>query len=66
MELPRLGAEMELYLLAYDTATATAMQDPSCVCDVHHSSGQYPILNPLSETRDQTCILMDASQIHFH
>ena len=25
-----------------------------------------PILNSLSEARDETCILMDASQIHFH
>ena len=24
------------------------------------------ILNPLSEAKDQTCILMDISQIHFH
>ena len=30
---------------------------------LHHSSRQ--ILNPLSETRDQTRILMDTSQIHF-
>ena len=30
---------------------------------LHHSSRQ--ILYPLSETRDQTCILMDTSQIHF-
>ena len=36
MELPRLGIESELQLLAY--ATATAMQDLSHVCDPHHSS----------------------------
>ena len=28
---------------------------------LHHSSRQCWILNPLSEGRDQTCILMDAS-----
>ena len=39
--------------------------DPSHVCNLHHSSQQHQILNPLSEARNQTCILMDASQIHF-
>ena len=29
MEVPRLGVELELQLLAYTTASAT--QDPSCV-----------------------------------
>ena len=45
MEVPRLGVEVELQLLA----TATAMQDPSCVCNLHHSSLQHQIFNPLSE-----------------
>ena len=49
MEVPRLGVELELRLLA--TATATAMQDPSCVCDLHHSSRQGQILNVLIEAR---------------
>ena len=44
------GVESELQLLAY--ARATAMQDPSCVCDLHHGSRQRRILNPLSEARD--------------
>ena len=63
MEVPRLGAELELQLLVYTTATVTP--DPSRVCDLHYSSQQHWILNPLSEARDQTCILMDASQICF-
>ena len=50
MEVPRLGVELELQLLAY--ATATAMQHPSLVYDLHHSSQQYQILNPLVETKD--------------
>ena len=29
---------------------------------LHLSSQQHRILNPLSEARDQTCILMDPSQ----
>ena len=63
MEVPRLGAESELQLLAY--TTATEMPDPSHVCKLHHSSRQRQIPDPLSEARDQTCILMDAGQIRF-
>ena len=37
----------------------------SCICDLHHGSWQCQILNPLSETRDQTCNLMDTSWIRF-
>ena len=50
MEVPRLGNESELQLLAYDTATAT--WDPSLVCKLRHGSQQHCILNPLSEARD--------------
>ena len=57
MESPRLGVESELQLPTY--ATATAMQDLRCICDLHHSSQQWRILNPLSEVRDQSHILMD-------
>ena len=34
--------------------------------ELHHSSRQCWILNPLIEARDQTYILMDARQICFH
>ena len=61
MEIPRLGVESELQLLAY--TTATTMPDPSHICSLHHSSGQCRILNPLSEARDQTCILVDTSWV---
>ena len=64
MEVPRLEAELDLLLLA--SAIATARQDPSFICDWHHSSWQNQILNPLSEARDGTRILMDTSQIRFH
>ena len=57
MEVPRLGVEWELQLPAY--TIATAMQDPSHVCDLHHSLQQHEILNPLREARDRTYILMD-------
>ena len=61
MEIPGLGVELELQLLAYTTATATP--DPSCVCNLHHSSQQCQFLTPLSEARDQTCIFMDNSWV---
>ena len=63
MEIPRLGVKLELYPPAYTKATATP--DLSCSCDLHHSSHQWQIFNPLSKAGDQTCILMDASQIRF-
>ena len=44
-------------------ATATAIPDPSYVCDLHHSSWQCRILNPLSEAGDGTCNLMAPSRI---
>ena len=61
MEVLRLGVESELQLPAYATATAT--QDSSQVCDLHHSSWQCWILNPLIEARDSTSNLMVHSQI---
>ena len=61
MKIPRSGVESELQLLAY--TTAIAMQDPSCICHLHHSSGQCQILNLLTKARDQTHILMNPSQV---
>ena len=49
MEVPRLGVESEVQLLAYTTSP----------------KNQCQILNPPSKARDQTCILMDAGQICF-
>ena len=49
VEIPRLGVELELQLPAYATVTATP--DPSHFCDLHHSSQQRWILNPLNEAR---------------
>ena len=42
MEVPRLGVKLELQLPAYTTATAT--QDWTCLCNLHHSSRQHRIL----------------------
>ena len=55
--------QLELQLLTYATATAT--QDPSHVCNLHHSSQQHQVLNPLSEARDQPLNLMVPRRIRF-
>ena len=39
MEVPRWGVKSELQL-TYTTGIAAARQDPSCICDLHHSSRQ--------------------------
>ena len=63
MEVHRLGVESELQLPTYATAAVT--QNLRTICDLHHSSRQHQILNPLSKARDQTCILMDTSQVDY-
>ena len=42
------------------------MPYPSCICDLHHSSWQCRILDPLIKARDGTCVLMDTSRVRFH
>ena len=64
MDVPRLGVQSELQLLAY--ATAIAAQGPRHICDLHHSSQQSQSLDPLSKARDRTHILRDISWILFH
>ena len=51
MEVPGLGVEGELQLLAYTSATATSW-DLSCICHLCHGLWQSQILNPLSKARD--------------
>ena len=58
MEVPRLGVQSEMQLPSSTTATAIAMRDRSRFCDLHHSSRQCQILNPLSKARDRTRNLM--------
>ena len=59
MEVSRLDVKLELHLLAH--ATAIAIPDMSHVFNLHHSSLQHQIFNPLSKARDGTHILMDTS-----
>ena len=61
MEVLRLGVEWEPQLLA--CTTARAVQYPSHVCGLHHSSRQHWIHNPLSKFRGGTLILMDPSWV---
>ena len=61
----QVGVQPELQLPTYSTATATATQDLSHICDLHQSSRQSRIPNPLSGAWDGTCNLMVPSQIHF-
>ena len=63
MDVPRLGVESELQQLVY--ATGTASTDPSRICDLHCSSQQRWLLNPLREARDQTRALMVTSWVHY-
>ena len=42
LEVPRLGVESKLQLLAY--ATATAMRDLTHICDLYHGSQQHWML----------------------
>ena len=65
MEVLRLGVrsvpQLLAYIIAIATATATATLDLNLICDLHHSSWQHRILNPLSRARVQTHILMDTN-----
>ena len=51
MEVPGLGAELELQLLAY--TTAPAIPELSRIYNLHHSVWQRWILNLLNEAGDQ-------------
>ena len=51
------------WIRAYATGTATP--DLSRNWGLHHNSQKRQILNPLSQARNRTCVLRDASQICF-
>ena len=62
MEVPGSG---QIIVTAASLDTTTATRDPSHVCNLYPSSQQHWILNPLSEARDQTPVLMDTSRVHW-
>ena len=45
-------ARGQIRAIAVSLQHTTAMPDPSCVCNLHHSSQQHWTLNLLSEARD--------------
>ena len=57
------GSQARCQIGAVAYARATATQDPSRVCDLHHSSRQRRIINPLSKGGDRTRNLMVPSWI---
>ena len=61
MDILRPGVSWELQLPTYTIAIATP--DLSHICNLRCSLWQRQILNPLSEARDRTHILMDASRV---
>ena len=63
MEVPWLGVKSELQGPAYTTAMAT--WDLSSIFNLHHSSQQPCILNPLREARGQTCVFMYTSWVPY-
>ena len=65
MEVARLGGEFAAAAGLHYT-TDTAMPDSSLVFDLHQSSQQCLILNPLKEARDRTHVAMDTSWVPFH
>jgi len=62
MEVPKIGVQSELQL----PATAIATPDLSHVCDLHQSSQQHRIADPLSKARDGTRVLTDICQVCYH
>ena len=61
MNVSRLGIESELQLRP--TPQPQQHGIPAAISDLRHSSWHCRILNPLSEARDPTQILMDTSQV---
>ena len=64
MEVPRLGLNLSCSCSA--CATTTAALHLSRVCNLHHSSWQRLMLNPLVEARNRTCILTNTSRVCYH
>ena len=55
---------VEAVAASLDHSHSNAGSDPSCICNLHHSSRQHQILNPVIKARDRTRILTDTSWIH--
>ena len=56
VKVPRIWVKWEMQLRPPPNHSNT---NPSLLCDLHRSLWQCQLLNPLSQARDQTCILRD-------
>ena len=54
-------ARVPVRAVTTDLCRATATWDLNRICNLHHSSEQHQILDPLSKARYQTHVLMDSS-----
>ena len=63
MEVPRLGVESDCS--CQPTPQPQATHNSRYICNLHHSSQQCRMLNPLRGARDGIRILMDASWVRF-
>ena len=61
VEVPRIAVNRAVAAGLHHSRIATL--DRSHGCDLHHSSWQCWILDPLSEARDQTRVLTDTSWV---
>ena len=59
VEVPRLRIKLEVQLLA----CAIVTQDPNHICNLRCSLWHHRILNPMSEAREETHVLMDTSWV---
>ena len=67
MKIPRLGVKLALQLLDLPNSHSQSKAGPKPhLPPTPHSSGQCQILNPLSEARNWTHILMDPSWVCYH
>ena len=71
MEVSRLGIRAsiraaDIRLVSELQLPAMTTKDQNHVCDLYHSSRQHWILNPLSEARDRTQILMGTGWVRYH
>ena len=57
----QIQAESVLYTTAHCN-TGSLTPDPNRICNLHHSSLQHWILNPLSKARNRTYVLTDSSR----
>ena len=66
MEVPGLGVELQLQLLAYATATQKRrIQAAFATYTIAHGNTGW-IPDQLSKARDRTCAFMDTSWVCYH